>query len=75
MGRTERLANSLNPQFSTPIIIDYFFEELQKLKFVIHDIDSASGSLKDADFLGEMQCNLGQVGFRGSPASKALRIM
>ena len=53
--------NSLNPQFSTPVIVDYFFEELQKLKFMIYDIDSASGSLKNADFLGEMHCTLGQV--------------
>ena len=54
--------NCLHPQFSTPVIVDYFFEELQKLKFMIYDIDSASGSLKNADFLGEMQCTLGQVG-------------
>lgn len=61
VGRTERLDNTLNPQFSTAIIIDYFFEELQKLKFFIYDIDSSSMSLKSADFLGEMECTLGQV--------------
>lgn len=61
VGRTERLDNALNPQFSTAIIIDYFFEELQKLKFFIYDIDSSSMSLKSADFLGEMECTLGQL--------------
>ncbi|XP_048577137.1 copine-3 isoform X2 [Nematostella vectensis] len=61
VGRTERLENTLNPNFSTTIVVDYFFEELQKLKFMVYDIDSASGSLKNADFLGEMQCTLGQL--------------
>lgn len=62
VGRTERLDNTLNPQFSKAVFIDYFFEELQKLKFFIYDIDNPnSTSLKSADFLGEMECTLGQV--------------
>ena len=56
------MVNCLNPQFSTPVIVDYFFEELQKLRFAVYDIDSASGSLKNADFLGQTECTLGQVG-------------
>jgi hypothetical protein len=44
-------------------LVDYFFEELQKLKFLLYDIDSARGSLKNADFLGEMECTLGQVSY------------
>lgn len=62
VGRTERVENSLNPNFSKAILVDYFFEELQKLKFILYDIDSPRGSLKSADFLGEMECTLGQVG-------------
>ncbi|KAJ7360434.1 hypothetical protein OS493_015535 [Desmophyllum pertusum] len=61
VGRTERLDNTLNPQFSQAIIADYFFEELQKLKFLIYDIDSPSQNLKSADFLGEIECTLGQL--------------
>ena len=41
--------------------MDYFFEELQKLKFFIYDIDSLTSDVKSADFLGEMECTLGQV--------------
>ena len=41
--------------------MDYLFEELQKLKFFIYDIDSPTGNLKNADFLGELECTLGQV--------------
>jgi C2 domain len=33
IGRTERLMNSLNPEWSTKMRINYFFEESQKLKF------------------------------------------
>lgn len=62
VGRTERLDNTLNPQFSKAVLIDYFFEELQKLKFFIYDIDNPNTtSLKSADFLGEMECSLGQL--------------
>ena len=61
VGRTERLDNTLNPRFSKAVLVDYFFEELQKLKFFIYDIDSPTGNLKTADFLGELECTLGQV--------------
>lgn len=62
VGRTERLDNTLNPQFSKALILDYFFEELQKLKFFIYDIDNPNTTnLNSADFLGEMECTLGQV--------------
>ena len=61
VGRTERLDNTLNPRFSKAVLVDYFFEELQKLKFFIYDIDSPTGNLKMADFLGELECTLGQV--------------
>ncbi len=59
--RTERLVNTLNPDFATKILIGYRFEELQKLKFKIYDIDSASAVLEQHDFLGEAECNLGQI--------------
>ncbi len=59
--RTERIVNTLNPDFATKILIGYQFEELQKLKFKIYDIDSTSTVLEQHDFLGEAECNLGQI--------------
>lgn len=73
IGRTERVDNSLNPQFSKAIIMDYFFEELQKLKFFIYDIDGRTSDVKSADFLGEMECTLGQLVSSGT-YSKPLAI-
>jgi hypothetical protein len=60
-GRTEIIKNNLNPEFATKFLIDYRFEELQKLKFKIYDIDGASTVLDNHDFLGEVECSLGQI--------------
>ena len=60
-GRTEVLQNTLNPDFATKILIGYRFEEQQKLKFKIFDIDSSDPILENHDFLGEAECTLGQI--------------
>ncbi|XP_047424545.1 copine-3-like isoform X2 [Mugil cephalus] len=61
VGRTEIIQNCLNPQFSKTLVLDYYFEMVQKLRFEVYDIDSDSGSLREADFLGELECTLGQI--------------
>jgi len=49
VGKTETIQNNLNPVFSTPITIDYYFEKNQEIKFEVLDEDSsrseAQGSL------------------------------
>ena len=60
-ARTEVLQNTLNPEFSTKILIGYRFEEQQKLKFKIYDIDGHNPILENHDFLGEAECSLGQI--------------
>eukprot|EP00112_Aurelia_sp_Birch-Aquarium-sp1_P019041 Seg4633.1 transcript_id=Seg4633.1/GoldUCD/mRNA.D3Y31 product=Copine-3 protein_id=Seg4633.1/GoldUCD/D3Y31 len=61
VGRTEQIKNTENPDFATPFVLNYFFEEVQKLKISIYDIDSPNSSLHGADFLGSIECNLGQI--------------
>lgn len=61
LGRTENCKNTVNPQFATPFILEYYFEEAQKLKFAVYDIDNKSAKLSDDDFLGSMECTLGEV--------------
>lgn len=61
LDRTERIKNSLNPNFSKKFCIDYYFELVQKLRFGIYDIDNKTIELNDDDFLGEFDCTLGQV--------------
>ena len=60
-GRTEKVINNLNPTFTKPIDIDYHFEKVQKLMFSVFDIDNETSRLDDDDFLGQMDCNLGQI--------------
>ncbi|XP_072234243.1 copine-3 isoform X1 [Leuresthes tenuis] len=61
VDRTEKVQNCLRPKFAKKFVIDYYFEIVQKLKFGIYDIDNKTVDLSDDDFLGELECTLGQV--------------
>ncbi|KAM4606673.1 copine-3-like isoform 2-T2 [Polymixia lowei] len=61
VGRTETIENCLNPKFAKSFAIDYYFEMVQKLKFSVYDIDNDTRDLGDDDFLGELECTLGQI--------------
>ncbi|KAJ7331239.1 Copine-5 [Desmophyllum pertusum] len=60
-GRTEHIMNTLNPDFVKTFVIHYFFEEMQKLRFEVYDIDKNSAKLSDHDFLGATECTLGSI--------------
>jgi hypothetical protein len=73
-GRTETIMDNLNPEFAKKFVIDYFFEESQKLKFEVYDIDSASRNLSQHDFIGSVELTLGEiVGVPGGYVLKKLR--
>lgn len=59
--RTETAVNNLNPAFSKKFVLDYHFEEVQKLKFALFDQDKSSTQLDEHDFLGQFSCSLGMV--------------
>ncbi|XP_068811466.1 copine-2 isoform X2 [Struthio camelus] len=61
LDRTETAVNNLNPAFSKKFIVDYHFEEVQKLKFALFDQDKSSMQLYEHDFLGEFSCTLGMI--------------
>uniref|UniRef100_A0A8C4HUA4 Copine IVb n=1 Tax=Dicentrarchus labrax TaxID=13489 RepID=A0A8C4HUA4_DICLA len=61
VDRTEVIRSSSSPVFSKIFLVDYYFEEVQRLRFELHDISSGNNGLRDADFLGAMECTLGQV--------------
>ncbi|XP_038067397.1 copine-8-like isoform X1 [Patiria miniata] len=72
-GRSEVIMNTLNPDFVKKFVIDYFFEEVQKLKFELYDVDSKSQNLKKHDFLGKLFCTLGEImGSSGCKLKKPL---
>ena len=39
LGRTETIDDNLNPEFVKKFIVDYFFEEVQTVRFEVYDID------------------------------------
>ncbi|CAH2283024.1 copine-4 [Pelobates cultripes] len=61
VDRTEVIRTCINPIFSKIFTVDFYFEEVQRLRFEVHDISSNHNGLKDADFLGGMECTLGQI--------------
>ena len=46
--------------------MQYRFEEVQHLQLAVYDIDNASPSLEDDDFLGQAEVTLGEVVSVGS---------
>uniref|UniRef100_A0A8C3Y0L6 Copine 4 n=1 Tax=Catharus ustulatus TaxID=91951 RepID=A0A8C3Y0L6_CATUS len=61
VDRTEVIRTCINPVFSKLFTVDFYFEEVQRLRFEVHDISSNHNGLKEADFLGGMECTLGQI--------------
>jgi len=71
--RTETVKNDLNPVFIKPIIIEYYFEVYQRLKFEVYDKDSTSTVLNKHDFLGAVEVSMGSIiGESGGPVTKSL---
>ncbi|KAF9973664.1 hypothetical protein BGZ73_003102 [Actinomortierella ambigua] len=61
-AKTERIKDTLNPTFVQGLQIDYRFSVVQKLRFVVYDIDDKhSNSFSDQDFQGEVVTDLGSI--------------
>ena len=45
---------SFSFRFETPIIIDYFFEERQDLRFLVLDVEDKSADISKKDFEGSL---------------------
>ncbi|XP_057372380.1 copine-8-like isoform X1 [Daphnia carinata] len=60
-SRTEVIVNSRNPDFTKKIVMMFRFEEQQKLKFEIYDVDSTSSDLSRHDFIGWVEITLGNL--------------
>nr|XP_029514796.1 copine-4-like [Oncorhynchus nerka] len=75
VDRTEVIRSSINPVFSKVFLVDFYFEEVQRLRYELHDISSAHNGLRDTDFLGAMECTLGQDFFsKSDPFLEIFRI-
>ncbi|XP_023820405.1 copine-4 isoform X1 [Oryzias latipes] len=61
VDRTEVIRSCVNPTYSKVFTLDFYFEEVQRLRFELFDINSGHNGLKEADFLGSVECTLGQI--------------
>ncbi|KAJ3185015.1 hypothetical protein HDU87_002581 [Geranomyces variabilis] len=62
VGTTETIQNNLNPTFTKPIKMTYYFEEEQRLRFAVYDIDKPnSQNPEDHDFLGSYETTLAAI--------------
>eukprot|EP01119_Soliformovum_irregulare_P011920 TRINITY_DN3051_c0_g1_i1.p1 TRINITY_DN3051_c0_g1~~TRINITY_DN3051_c0_g1_i1.p1 ORF type:complete len:604 (+),score=195.97 TRINITY_DN3051_c0_g1_i1:84-1895(+) len=61
IGRTEMINDNLNPRFVKQIRIDYHFEAIQKLRFLVVDIDEPNGPLEKQDVIGELECKVSDI--------------
>ena len=60
-GRTEKLKDTLSPEWITRIPVDYFENEDSTCKFVVYDFDKNNTDLKKATFLGQYICDFGDI--------------
>ncbi|TDH67394.1 hypothetical protein CCR75_008512 [Bremia lactucae] len=61
VGQTETINNTANPVFVKTFQVDFFFEEVQRLRVEVFDRDSPSEKLSDHDFLGCVEITMGQL--------------
>ncbi|XP_061884951.1 copine-4 [Entelurus aequoreus] len=61
VDRTEVMRSCVNPSYSKVFTLDFYFEEVQRLRFELYDINSNYNDVKDVDFLGAVECTLGQI--------------
>lgn len=57
IGRTEVVNNNLNPDFSTFVECDYYFEREQQIKFIVYDIDSKV----EKELIGTVETTIGKI--------------
>ncbi|CAK6981689.1 copine-4 isoform X1 [Scomber scombrus] len=61
VDRTEVIRSCVNPSYSKVFTLDFYFEEVQRLRFELFDINSGYNGLREADFLGSVECTLAQI--------------
>lgn len=76
LGRTEVIDNDLNPRFSKTFLLYYRFEEIQKLKFTVVDVDDRSrvDDISRHDLIGELECTLADLVTAGQQYERTLRL-
>ena len=60
LGTTEVISNSKDPSFATNFTLNYYFEENQSLRFLIHDFKESETNA-EWNLVGTNECCIGQI--------------
>jgi len=63
LAKSEVVWDNLNPKFGQVFHLDYYFEEVQILRFLVVDVDDGEGKGKweDQDFLGQVELTFAKI--------------
>jgi hypothetical protein len=61
IAKTETVKNNVDPTFKKKFTIDYYFETIQNLRFVVFDMDGDSKEWKKNDFIGYVEKSLASL--------------
>ncbi|KAM6967971.1 copine-4 [Aplochiton taeniatus] len=61
VDRTEVIRSTSSVTFSRVFTLDFYFEEVQRLRFELHDVGTTYNGLKTSECLGAVECTLGQI--------------
>jgi hypothetical protein len=63
LGQTEVIHDNLNPKFVTTVAAEYHFEQQEKFKVEVYDVDDDTqiNNLKAHDFIGRIEFELHEV--------------
>jgi hypothetical protein len=56
IGKTEMILNNLNPDFTKTLVLDYFFEKEQWIKFEVYDVDDSGN-----DHIGNCEVTISKI--------------
>jgi hypothetical protein len=66
------VSNNLNPKFAKSIVMDYYFEAVQNLRFAVWDVDNVKLPLEKQDYIGDLHISVADLVSHGGTVSRSL---
>ena len=72
LGQTECIRETRNPEFVKALQMEYCFERVQQLLFIVYDSDAKTVSVATSDKIGELSITLAEILVRHTGAAQIL---